>query len=102
MADGIRIQDAAIEISPSGLEAMLRKEGTEIKVTRLDLSVSPEALNTLLQGLAPAGQAAPKASLEQGRVRVDVEKDGKPLALDLQIGGVKLEITAEGLRLVTG
>ncbi|MCC2672779.1 MAG: hypothetical protein K0Q72_5251 [Armatimonadetes bacterium] len=99
MADGIRIQDAAVEISPEGLEALLNQRGAEVTVTKLDLSVSPEALNTLLAGLAPQGVVAPTAECADGRLRVTAEKEGKPMALDLRVGGVRIELTAGGLRL---
>jgi hypothetical protein len=99
MADGIRIQDAAVEISPEGLQALLDHRGAEVTVSRLDLSVSPEALNTLLAGLAPEGVTSPSAQCADGQLRISGEKDGKPMALDLRVGGVRIEITASGLRL---
>jgi hypothetical protein len=102
MPDGIRIQDAAVEISPEGLEALLHKRGAEVTVSKLDLSISPEALNTLLAGLAPGGVNAPTAACADGRLRVTAEKDGQPVALDLRVGGIRIELTAGGLRLVTG
>lgn len=101
MPDGIRIQDAAVEISPEGLEALLNKRGAEVTVSKLDLSISPEALNTLLAGLAPVGVTAPTAACADGRLRVTAEKEGQPMALDLRVGGIRIELTAGGLRLVT-
>ena len=101
MADGIRINDAALEISPSGLEALINQRGAEVKVTRLDLTVSPEALATLLGRLAPEGQPAPTAQLEDGRLLVTAEQEGKKTQVDLQLGGLRLEVTANGLRLVS-
>ena len=44
----LRVNDTALEISPEGLQALVNNQGAEIKVTKLDISVSPEALNTLL------------------------------------------------------
>lgn len=101
MADGIRIQDAAVEISPQGLEALINKRGADVTVSKLDIAISPDALNTLLTGLAPAGTTAPTAECADGRLRVTAEKDGQPLALDLRVGGIRIELTAGGLRLVT-
>ena len=101
MADGIRINDAALEISPSGLEAIMNQRGAEVKVTRLDLTVSPEALATILGRLAPEGQPAPTAELEDGRLLVTAQQEGKKTQLDLQLGGLRLEVTANGLRLVS-
>lgn len=99
MADGIRIQDAALEISPAGLEALINKQGAEVRVTKIDLSVSPEALNTLLAGLAPEGTASPSAQVSDGRIQVSGEREGKRMALDLQVGSLRVEITAAGIRL---
>ena len=99
MADGIKIQDAAVEISGEGLQALLNHRGAEVTVTKLDLSVSPEALNTLLVGLAPEGVNAPSAECADGQLRLSAEKDGKPMALDLRVGGVRIELTTAGLRL---
>lgn len=101
MADGIRINDVSLEISPAGVEALVNKRGADITVTRLDLSVSPEALNTLLAGLAPQGTAPPSVTLSDGRAQVSAERDGKRMGLDLQLGGMRLEISAGGLRLVS-
>ena len=111
MTDGIQIRDAAVAISPAGLEAMLRKEGAALTVSRLELSVSAEALNALLQGLgAAAPETAPvdepsspaqlSGGVEEGRLHLSVRRDGKTLDLDLRMAGMRLDFTAEGLRLV--
>jgi hypothetical protein len=102
VADGIRINDAAFEISPAGLEAIVKKQGAQVTLTNLDLSISPEALNTLLSAFAPAGQPAPSAALSDGRLEVTAESAGRQVALDVRIGSFRLEITAQGLRLVSG
>jgi hypothetical protein len=102
MSDGIRINDASLEISPDALDALIKKQGASVTVTKLDLSVSPAALTTLLRGLAPEGAAAPAVEMSDGRLQVTAERDGKPMGLDLQVGGLRVEITGEGLRLVSG
>ena len=102
MAEGIKIHDVAAEISPAGLEALVQQRGAEVTVTRVDLSVSQEALNVLLQSLAPQGTTAPSAQVEAGGLRVGLERDGKPLSLDLRMGGLRLEFTGDGLRLASG
>jgi hypothetical protein len=101
MADGIRIQDAALEISPEGLQSLLQKRGAELTVSKLDLSVSQEALNTLLTGLTPEGTPSPTAECTDAGLLVRAEKDGQPLSLDLRVGGMRIEISAGGLRVVT-
>jgi hypothetical protein len=102
MADGIRITDAALEITPAGLEAIVKKQGAQVTVTNLDISISPEALNTLLSAMAPEGQPPPSAALSDGRLQVTSHAGGMPASLDLRIAGLRVEITAAGLRLVSG
>ena len=48
MDEGIRLEDIAFEISPTGLVSLLDKKGLELKVNRLDISISEEALNSIL------------------------------------------------------
>ena len=102
MADGIRVNDAALEISPEGLQALVNRQGMEIKLTKLDLSVSPEALNTLLSRFASEGEATPAAQVSDGRLQVTTVREGQRMSLDLQLGGVRVELTPGGIRLVSG
>ena len=99
MADGIQINDAALEISPAGLEALVTGKGAQVRVTKVDVSVSPEALNALVAGFAPPGTSA---QLGDGRLQVSASPGGKNVLLDLALGGVQVELTPEGLRLVSG
>jgi hypothetical protein len=99
MAEGVRIRDAALEISPEGLEALVSRQGAEVRVTRIDLSVSPEAIAALLRGLTPEGTPPPTVQVSDGRLQVSGEKEGKRTALDLQLGSLRVEITADGVRL---
>jgi len=101
MADGIKIQDAAVEISPEGLQSLLQKRGAELTVSKLDLSVSQEALNTLLNGLGSGGSTPPSAECSDAGLKVRSERDGQQMALDLRVGTVRIEISAAGLRVVT-
>ncbi len=100
--EGIRVNDVALEISPTGIAALVNKQGAEVKLTKLDVSVSPQALNALLGAVAQEGDAPPSASVADGRLQVQAERGGKKVALDLQVGGFRLEITAAGLRIVSG
>lgn len=101
MAEGIRINDASLEITPEALSSMVNKEGASVIVNRLDLSVSPEALATLLQGLAPEGTPPPTVEPRDGGLMVDAERDGKRMGVDLRVGSLRLQFTAEGLRLTS-
>jgi hypothetical protein len=99
MDEGIRIEDVACEISPSGLEALLEKKGAEVKVTRLELCVSESALNALLRRFGP-GPTPPHAAINNGLLRINNVGD-KPATIELQAGTIRLEITDGGLRLRT-
>lgn len=99
MADGIKINDAALEISPAALDAMVKGQGAQVTLTGIDLSVSPEALNTLLAAFAPKDAPAPSASVSDGRLQVTGHAGDRRVALDVRAGSFKLQITSEGLRL---
>lgn len=101
MAEGIRIRDAALELSPEGLQSLLKGGGAELRLTRVDLSVSPDALNALLASAVPEGTPAPSAELADGEMRLTAEREGKRMKLDLRMSHLRLEISAEGLRLVS-
>jgi hypothetical protein len=100
MADGIRINDAALEIPAAGVSALVNREGADVRVTRLDISISPEALAALVAGLAPEG-TTPTAETGDGSLKVSGEKDGKRVGLELRCGALRLEIKSDGLRLVS-
>jgi hypothetical protein len=100
MDEGIRIEDAACEISPAGLEAMLAKKGVELRVTRLDLSITEAALNTILARNQPR-PAPPRVTVANGTVKVaNLGEDGAT-SVELCAGGVRLEIADGSLRLRT-
>src|SRR5687767_7950428 len=101
MADGIRINDASLEITPAALDAMVKGQGAQVTVTKVDLSISPEALNTILTAATPQGTAAPSASLGDGRLQVTGQAGDKRVAVDIRAGSFRLQITPEGLRLVS-
>jgi hypothetical protein len=100
--NGICINDVELELSPADLEALARSQNTAVTVTKLDVSVSPETLNRLLKGLSPVGRKPPSAAVSDGRLQVTAHPGGKNLALDLQVGTLRLELSAEGIRLVSG
>ena len=102
MADGIRINDAALEISPAGLDALVKRQGAQVILTNIDLSISPEALNTLLSAATPAGGTAPSAAVSDGRLQVTGQAGEQRLSLDIRIGSFRLEVTGQGLRITSG
>lgn len=101
MADGIRINDAQIEVSTSALESLLNKGGADVTIRKIDLSVTPDALNAVLQKATPAGNIPPSLEAEDGRLVLKAEREGTLHRLDLQLGSLRVEISADGLRLTS-
>jgi hypothetical protein len=99
---GICINDAEIELSPADLESLVRSQNTSVTLTKLDVSISPETLNRLLKGLSPVGRKPPSAAVSDGRLQVTAHPGGKNVALDFQVGTLRLELSADGIRLVSG
>src|SRR5437016_5423043 len=100
MDEGIRIEEIAFEISPTGLVSLLDKKGLELKVNRLDIAISEEALNSLLKRYAPAG-TSPAASVEGGQLTLTNSREGGTSKIELGSSGLRLEVTKRGLRLRT-
>jgi hypothetical protein len=100
MTDGIRIEDAALEITAEGVEALVRREAPPLTVTRLSITVSAEALNTLIAGLAPEGKSA-AVKVGEGYARVDGQSEGRTLSVELRVGAVVLQLQDGGVRLAT-
>jgi hypothetical protein len=101
MADGIRIHDAEIEVGTDALEALLNRGGADVVVRKIDLSVTPDAMNAVLRKATPAGNVPPSVESESGRLVLQAEREGTLHRLDLQLGSLRLEIGAEGVRLTS-
>ncbi len=98
--EGIRINDVAAEISPGGLESILQKTGAAVRVTRLDCSVSEAAVNALMRKFGPP-ETASTAEVSDGRFAVEQTNPKGQFRLELLASGLKVEITADGIRLRT-
>ena len=101
MADGIRIHDAQIEVSTDALESLLNRGGADVVVRKIDLSVTPDALNAVLRKATPPGNAPPSVESEDGRLVLQAEREGTLHRLDLQLGSLRVEIGAGGIRLTS-
>ena len=101
MADGIRIHDAEIEVTTGALESLLNRGGADVTVRKIDLSVTPDALNAVLRKATPPGNVAPTVESEEGRLVLQAEREGALHRLDLQLGSLRVEITGEGVRLTS-
>ena len=101
MADGIRIHDAQIEVSTGALESLLNRGGADVTIRKIDLSVTPDALNAVLRKATPEGSVAPTVESEDGRLVLQAEREGTLHRLDLQLGSLRIEIGVEGVRLTS-
>jgi hypothetical protein len=100
MDEGIRIDDAACEISPAGLEAMLAKKGVELRVTRLDLSLTEAALNTILARNQPR-ETPPRVTVANGSLTLaNLGEDGAT-TVEIRAPGMRMEIGDGSLRVRT-
>lgn len=124
MSDGIRIEDAAIDISPAGLEGLLGGGGpAEVSVSRVTLTVSEEVLNTVLRhgppgapkssegapaaatgatGAVAGAAAGPSVQIQPDGVSVDLNRGGKQLRLALRFGKVQVEFGDGVVRVTAG
>jgi hypothetical protein len=101
MEEGIRIDDAACEISPQGLEAMLAKQGVELRVTRLDASITEAALNSVIQRRGAPRETPPRVTIADGAVTIENLGDDGRTKVELRASGVRVEIASDSLRLRT-
>ncbi|MBI3910916.1 MAG: hypothetical protein HY320_08275 [Armatimonadetes bacterium] len=119
--EGIRIDNAALELSGPGLEALLAGRGVDITLHRLDGSISEASLNQLLaRGASPRPRlesaapeaavrppdhigigTAPRIELRPGDVVVETswpDRDGAPVRIRLRFASLRLEVEAGVLR----
>src|SRR5437867_10380381 len=96
----IQVDGLAFQISPRGVEAMLRGEGIEIRLSGLNLRLSEAALNAILARLAPEGTTATlQAKLSPEGVAIDRQEGEKRVHLDVAVHELRLHITDGELRL---
>lgn len=101
MPEGIEIHDAALDLSEESLAALIAGRGAALRLTRLDLSITPAALNALLAAAAPEGQPAPVVTCEEGGLRVAAGPEGHRAEVEVRAAGFRLLLSADGLRLVS-
>lgn len=107
--DGIRVHDAALQVSDSSLSGFLSRQGGELELTRLDLSASSEALLELVGSGSPAAPAPPEArpsaveslEIQPDGLRLRLKQGEQTVALRLGAPGVRIEFEVGGLRIRT-
>jgi hypothetical protein len=89
----IEVDGLAFEISPAGVDALLRGEGIAIRLSSLNIHVTEAALNAILARFAPEGQPdALQAKLSSAGVAIDRRDGNKHLHLDLAVTNLQLRL----------
>lgn len=97
----IEIENAAVEISPEGLEAMLEGRGADLRFSRLEFRFSAAVLQALAARLLPTDGQPARAEVSPQGVLLEGEKDGRRVRIRLDATAVRLEPGQGELRLVT-
>jgi hypothetical protein len=98
----IEIENAAVEISPEGLQQMLAGQGADLSFSHLEFRLSAAAVQALVARLMPSADGAPaRAEITPQGVLLEGEKDGRRLRIRLDATGVRLVPGDGDLRLET-
>ena len=107
LPEGIRVDSATAEISPAGLRSLIQGRGVAVRITRVDATVSTDAVNALLQAsAAPAvkaadGQSPPEApaiDLSRGRVHYSASREGRALSVEIWASGAMIDFLSGSIR----
>ena len=103
MPDPLRIdiENAAVEISSEGLQAMLEGRGTDLRFSRLEFRLSAAAVQALVERLMPSDGAPARAEVTPEGVTLEGGQDGRRLRIRLDATAVRLQPGQGELRLVT-
>lgn len=82
-AHAIRLEQVAFEISQEGLEAMLARQGVEVKLSSLSMHVSADALVLLLRRLMPASEL--QARVTPAGVVIERMAESGPVRIELAV-----------------
>lgn len=95
MEPAIQIEGVAFEISQEGLEALLARQGVQVRLSSLRLQISAEALAALLGRLLPEGVVAARVT----PAGIVVERSGEPGPIRLEVAVPEVRVRAEEGRL---
>ena len=93
--EGIRIENASLEISDSGLDDLLKDQGAAVNITGGEVTISQAALDQLVSKLAPDCDCS--ATVSSDGVAASLPRDGKQLQVQLSTGGLRVEFRDDGL-----
>lgn len=103
MSDPFRIdiENAAVEISAEGLQALLEGKGADLQFSKLEFRLSAAALQALAARLLPSDGAPARAEVTPQGVLLEGGKDGRRFRIRLDATAVRLQPGDGELRLVT-
>src|SRR5437868_1573834 len=97
----IEIENAAVEISPEGLQKMLNGQGAELNFSELEFRLSAAALEALVARLMPSDGTPARAEVTPQGVLLEGGKEGRRVRIHLDATAVRLQPGEGELRLVT-
>jgi len=97
----IEIENAAVEISPEGLQKMLDGQGTELSFSELEFRLSAAAVQALVARLFPSDGAPARAEVTPDGLLVEGGKEGRPFRIRLDATAIRLQPGQGEIRLVT-
>src|SRR5438552_3170335 len=103
MSDPVRIEieNAAVEMTSEGLQAMLEGRGADLHLSRLELRLTAAALQTLAVRLIPSDGAPARAEVTPRGLLLEGGKDGRRFRIRLDATGIRLQPGDGELRLLT-
>jgi hypothetical protein len=103
MPDPLRIdiENAAVEISPEGLEAMLAGRGVDLQLSQLEFRLSAAAVQALVQRLMPSEREPARSEVTPQGVSIEGEKDGRRVRIRLDATSLRLQPGDGELRLIS-
>jgi hypothetical protein len=97
----IEIENAAVEISPEGLQRMLDGQGTELNFSELEFRLSAAGVQALVARLFPSEGTPARAEVTPRGVMVEGGKDGRQFRIRLDASAIRLQPGQGEIRLVT-
>jgi hypothetical protein len=103
MQDTVRleIENAAVEISPEGLQKMLNGQGADLHFSELEFRLSAAAVQALVAQLFPSDGTPARAEVTPNGVMVEAGKDGRQFRIRLDATAIRLQPGQGEIRLVT-
>jgi hypothetical protein len=96
----IQVEDLAFQISPRGVDAILRGEGVELRLSSLNVRLSEAALNAILARLAPEGEPeALQTRITASGLTIDRQEGTNNFHLDVALSELRVALADGELRL---